>query len=287
MNHTIHSHIYKDNISLDVYLPAPAKVPMPVVMYIHWGALIFGSRKDVMENEIDAILGAGMAYVSIDYRLAPETKLMDIKTDIEAALQWIRETDLYDFDPGRIAVIGKSAGGYLALLSGTFADRPQAIVSFYGYGDILGDWYTKPCNHYLQDPQVSQSEADECVLQTAPTYGAFPDRWPIYLRARQTGTWPSLVSGYEPGMTHDLLTPYCPILNIDAHFPPTFLLHGTADTDVPFGLSQDMYNALAEKGINVQLCVVPDGPHIFDSTWQNGPDEFGQVVDFIKNTLAV
>ena len=285
MNHTTHSHIYKNNISLDVYLPTPAKTPMPVVMYIHGGALIWGSRKGVRANEIDAILGAGMAYVSIDYRLAPETKLTDIKTDIEAALKWVRETDLYDFDAGRVAVIGKSAGGYLALLSGTFAERPQAIISFYGYGDILGDWYTKPCKHYLQHPAVSQSQANERVTGCAPTFATGEDRWPIYLHARQTGTWPSLVSGYGPGDVQARLTTYCPILNIDTNFPPTFLLHGTADTDVPFERSRDMHNALAEKGVDVQFCVVPDGHHGFDSAWQNGPDEFGQVVEFLRRAL--
>ena len=283
------THIYKENIGLDVYIPKCASKPLPVIVYIHGGALIWGSRENVHRDELTAVLDEGMAYVSIDYRLAPETKLMDIQDDVKDAFNWVRGTgvDLYDFDVNRIAALGKSAGGYLALLSGTFDHKPQAIISFYGYGDILGDCYSRPSQHYLQFPSVPEDEAVKCIVQDVPTYAKGDDRWPIYLRARQTGTWASLVSGYEPSETNTALTAYCPILNIDENFPPTFLLHGSADTDVPLEKSTDMYDALIKKGIKTQLYIQQEGHHGFDSKWKNTPEEFGEIIHFLKDTLRL
>ena len=63
-------------------------------------------------------------------------------------------------DADRLAVVGASAGGYLALLAGhRVRPRPRAIVSFYGYGDIAGPWYSRPDPFYLLEPEVSESDA--------------------------------------------------------------------------------------------------------------------------------
>ena len=86
MKYIRYTHVYKQNdlynLKLDAYLPENSVKSLPVVIYIHGGALIFGSRKDVNENEIQAILNEGIAYISVDYRLPPETKLMDIIVDV-------------------------------------------------------------------------------------------------------------------------------------------------------------------------------------------------------------
>jgi len=246
MEHIKNTHIYKQTdayaIELDAYLPKKTSDHVPVVMHIHGGALISGGREYADNTEITAVTDAGMAYVTVDYRLARETKLMEISRDIEDALTWIRGkvAELYGFDKNRVAVMGHSAGGYLALLSGTFPNRPNAIVSFYGYGDITGDWYARPCPHYLKSPLVSPEEAEGCITKGIPTGGKM-NRTPIYLRARQTGTWASLVSGLHPSHVSKALLPYCPIKNIDALYPPTMLLHGSADTDVPAEQSITMH----------------------------------------------
>ena len=118
-----------------------------------------------------------------------------------------------------------------------------------------------------------------------PTHETHENRWPLYLRARQKGTWASLVSGYEPSETLTKLTQFCPIMNIDVFFPPTFFLHGTADTDVPFEKSKEMHQALLQKGIHSQLYAHPEGQHGFESDWQNTPEEYDRVIQFLKKYL--
>jgi acetyl esterase/lipase len=86
----------------------------PVVVWIHGGALIMGGRGGIDARVKKMFLEAGYGIVSIDYRLAPETKLPAILEDVEDAFRWVREKGptLFRIDAGKIAVLGGSAGGY-------------------------------------------------------------------------------------------------------------------------------------------------------------------------------
>src|SRR5205823_7955621 len=109
----------------------------------------------------------GYALVSFDYRLAPEVKLPAIAADVEDAFRWLREQGpkLLHVDPNRVVVTGGSAGGYLTLLAGSrVRPRPTALVAYWGYGDVDGDWYTKPSDFYRkQVPLIDKEEAFRAV----------------------------------------------------------------------------------------------------------------------------
>src|SRR5438552_2612108 len=67
----------------------------------------------------------------------------------------------------------------------------------------------------------------------------FKPRTRFYLYCRQNGVWTKEVTGLEPTDTKKL-DPYCPVRNVTADYPPTMLVHGTTDTDVPYELSANM-----------------------------------------------
>src|SRR4051794_17629418 len=77
-------------IALDVYRPA-IDGPVPVVVWIHGGALIMGSRASVPGHMLAVCRDFDAALVSIDYRLAPQVKLPEIIEDLQAAFRWIRD----------------------------------------------------------------------------------------------------------------------------------------------------------------------------------------------------
>src|SRR5438876_5746407 len=136
----------KLEIKADVY-GASGRTVRPVVIWIHGGALIMGHRGGIDGTLRDKLVNAGYAVVSIDYRLAPETKLPAILEDVQDACKWVREKgpELFHIDPRKIAVMGGSAGGYLTLTTGYRVEpRPVALVSFWGYGDVAGAWYSRP-----------------------------------------------------------------------------------------------------------------------------------------------
>src|SRR5437764_432438 len=118
-------------IKLDVYRPA-GEGRVPVVVWIHGGALIMGSREQIHGRSglLDACLLKGLAVVAIDYRLAPETRLPEILADVQDAFAWVRaEGSVHGLDGDRIGVMGHSAGGYLTLMCGFMLQpRPSALV---------------------------------------------------------------------------------------------------------------------------------------------------------------
>src|SRR5262249_58321917 len=105
-------------IEADVYRPKDATV-RPVLVWIHGGAMVMGSRGGVPRDLLDLCRSEGYCLVSIDYRLAPEVKLPAIIEDVKDALRWVREQGpkLFAIDPKKIVVSGGSAGGYMALMT--------------------------------------------------------------------------------------------------------------------------------------------------------------------------
>jgi acetyl esterase/lipase len=255
------------HIQADVY-QLPGEKQRPAILWIHGGGLIFGDRSMLPAEQAEHYLAAGYTVVSIDYRLAPETKLPAIRADLQDAYSWLRGYGAAQFhiDPDRLAVVGHSAGGYLALLAGVCAHpRPKALVSFYGYGDIAGDWYSRPDPHYSKEPAVLPAVAYRGVGGSVIAESSFSEqRWLFYLFCRQQGLWPKEVTGHDPHTDPQALEEYCPIRHITKEYPPTLLVHGDTDTDVPFALSKQMVAALKQHHVPHQLITLEGRGHAFD-----------------------
>jgi acetyl esterase/lipase len=251
-------------IQADVHGAQPG-ARRPVLVWIHGGALIMGHRGGIDRALAEALNAAGVAVVSIDYRLAPETKLPAIIEDVRDACRWVREKggELFGADPDRLAVAGGSAGGYLTLVSGYRVEpRPRALVSYWGYGDIAGAWYSRPDEFYRRSPLVPESEA-RAAVGTKPISEASGqnDRFRFYLYCRQQGLWPKEVAGHDPDSEPRDFDPFCPVRNVTKDYPPTLLVHGTADTDVPYEQSKLMDAELTRHGVEHELITVPGGGH--------------------------
>ena len=244
-------------IRADVYR-APDDIIRPAILDIHGGALIMGNRSWLNPVQVQKYLDAGYTIISIDYRLAPQTKLNEIIDDVDEAYRWVR-TDgpkLFRIDPKRIAVVGHSAGGDLALMAGVrFKPRPAAVVSFYGYGDIAGEWYSRPDAFYNRQPAVTKEEAQRAVGTSVIAEDETGRRERFYLYTRQQGLWPREVVGHDPDKEPRLFDPLCPIRNVTKDFPPTLLLHGDRDTDVPFEQSVLMAKELERRGVDEFIAI--------------------------------
>ena len=264
-----YKHVGDLAIRADISMPAGAG-PHPVIVFIHGGALILGSRRWIDPIQRASYLRDGFTVVSIDYRLAPEAKLAAIVSDLDDAVAWVRGVGGRQFhlDPRRVAVVGHSAGGYLALLAGVRVQpRLQALVSFYGYGDITGQWYARPDPFYLGKPLVAEADAWAGVrgAPVSNVEGSDNDaRHRFYLYCRQQGLWPQNVEGHDPARDPGAFSPYCPVQLVTAAYPPTLLVHGDRDTDVPYEQSVLMASALQAAGVTHALITIANGDHGFD-----------------------
>lgn len=83
----------------------------------------------------------------------------------------------------------------------------------------------------------------------------------FYQYCRQTGRWPTEVSGWDPGRQARRFYPYMPVRNVTRNYPPTLLIHGTADTDVPYEQSEWMARQLDRHNVAFELAAVSGAEH--------------------------
>lgn len=99
----------------DLWL-APSTRPTPLVVFIHGGGFVNGSRESASPEMIAGCLATGVSYMAIDYRFRPGAPVQDILRDCARAIQFVRfKAADYNLDPARIASYGSSAGAGTSL----------------------------------------------------------------------------------------------------------------------------------------------------------------------------
>ena len=233
---TTTTYVYKKvgalEIKLDAHRPNDTVV-RPLAVLIHGGALINGGREGIGRVG-KMLLDAGYCVVSIDYRLAPETKLPGIIEDVEDAFRWVQENGRARLfvDPSRFAVIGGSAGGYLTLTAGfRVRPRPTVLVSLWGYGEVVNSWYADPSPHerHLKGPGLT--DAEMAALEAGPAVANPKERTgnggAYYQMTRRLGVWPIKVTGCDPVKERSRFMSYMAAFNVTPDYPPTLMIHGT------------------------------------------------------------
>jgi arylformamidase len=100
--------------TLDIF-PA-ARPGAPVLFDIHGGYWKqFGAADESLYAPV--YVGAGAAFVAMDYTLAPRATLDEIVRQCRAALAWtVAHATEFNGDPARIHLLGRSAGGHLCAM---------------------------------------------------------------------------------------------------------------------------------------------------------------------------
>ncbi|GAA5957293.1 hypothetical protein JCM21900_000801, partial [Sporobolomyces salmonicolor] len=149
------------DIELDFILPPDASKENPAGMLVWWhgGGLLQGSRKSIPPHLLAAPSQHNLCLISPDYRLAPQTRLPSILSDIAALLSFIRSPAFVEHphvdgkvDPGRVVVSGASAGGWLALMAGLAVgfdaagverpERVQGVAAIYPISNLEDPFWT-------------------------------------------------------------------------------------------------------------------------------------------------
>ena len=151
------------DVRVRIYAPERRDGPLPGLLHLHGGGFMIGSveMSDVSCTRYADQVGAMV--VSVDYRLAPETPFPGPVEDCFAALTWFAaKADDLGVDPGRIGVIGESAGGGLAAGTTLLARDRGGPVLCYQHLDIpeLDDRLDTPsATRYVDTPLWNRPNA--------------------------------------------------------------------------------------------------------------------------------
>ena len=133
----VDEHVYalreEGDLRLDLYRPAFAEGALPVVVMIHGGGWTTGDKRDFSPLN-DYLASRGYVVAAISYRLVPDARFPAAQDDVAEAIRYLGSlSETHNLDPDRIALVGRSAGGQIALLAGYAARNPaiRGVVSFY------------------------------------------------------------------------------------------------------------------------------------------------------------
>jgi acetyl esterase/lipase len=253
-------------LQLDVWVPA-GEGPAPLVLWVHGGAFMMGDRRLLPETlrpgqVFDALLAAGLAVATIDYRHALEAPFPAQLHDAKAAVRYLRaHADELGLSTARIGVWGESAGGHIAALLGLTAHRPDlegahGVVGPSSAVDVVVDWYG------LAD------------LETMPRQPPPPQVAALLPEEMRTPPEDHLLRG----LTGDGRADASPVNHVRADSPPFLLVHGTADWLVPFPQSVQLHEALVAAGARAELVPVEGAGHI----WLGSEDVDGIVAQSVR-----
>jgi acetyl esterase len=104
-------------IPITIHTPPHVSEKCPVVVYLHGGGFVVGNSAFYDPVTTFVANATNSIVFSVDYRKAPENKFPCGINDCLAAVRWVHAhaTDM-NCDAGRIAVMGDSAGGNLAII---------------------------------------------------------------------------------------------------------------------------------------------------------------------------
>lgn len=238
-------------LELDFYPPQGAAAPAPCLVVVHGGSWQGGDSSQ-MPGLNHYLAARGYAVAAVNYRLLPDHPFPAAYDDVLAAVAYLKQhaADL-GIDPGRLALLGRSAGGQLALLAAYAGGDPaiRGVVAFYAPTDMVAG---------------HNNPAPKRVIDTVGVIERY--------------------LGGSPSSAREAYLAAAPVCQAGPASPPTLLIHGERDTMVSPRQSALLAERLAELGRPHMLLSLPWATHGCDINF-SGPS--GQISTYaIERFLA-
>jgi len=231
-------------VPLRIYTPDSGAAVKPCVYYIHGGGFVAGSAAVMDAMNWDCAQTHGAVVVAVGYRLAPETPFPGPIEDCYAGLLWVMaHAAELGIDPGRVIVMGHSAGGGLAAAL-------ALMVRDLGEVNLAGQ--------ILMYPMLDHRTGDTDDVHRNPTSGEF-----TWTRASNRFCWAAVRGNYDLG--DERLGWFSPSRVADlSNLPPAYIAVGALD----LFLDEDIAYALrlSHAGVPVECHVYPGVIH-GSETW--------------------
>ncbi len=253
----------------DLY-PAEGPAPHGYVVVVHGGSWQRGDKGDAPWVS-HALAAAGLVVVDVQYRLAPAFHFPAAIQDISCLLAAVQaQASAWGLDPERGALLGRSAGGQIALVSaylpdstilgGCVARPPRAVVSVYGPVDLA--WAHG--NPFVPDVVDGPAGLERYL-------GGTPAEQPEAYAAANPLTWVERAA--RPAR----------------RLPSTLLIHGMAERCVRPRNPEVLRDALQAGGHEVETLFIPWADHGFDMRRGGLGEQLarGRILEFLTRELGV
>ena len=224
--------------SLNLFLPSDSNGDCSLILNIHGGAWMSGSKDSYVENDLQECILYGIATADINYRYISESvTAYDILDDIDAALTKIKEIGASKgLNITKVMLNGISAGAHLCLLYAysrydTAPITPVCVFDRCGPTNMLNDEYA-----------LSNIGAEG--IQMMFTY-----------LSGKTFDW------YDRYSSKAELLAVSPINYVNSGTVPTVICHGMNDATVPFSESYTLDSLLSEYAVQHNFIAFPNSDH--------------------------
>ena len=121
----------------DIYRPPAGTEKRMALVHFHGGGFARGN-KDTLASKVAPITARGYVSIAAQYRLSGMAKWPSQIDDAKTHIRWVRaNASSLGIDSGRIAIVGYSAGGHIALFTAGQADTElAACIAFYPQTDV-------------------------------------------------------------------------------------------------------------------------------------------------------
>ena len=283
----IFSFVTEGNIELNYNLYRAKNYRRNItIIYFHGGGLLYGVRDDLPEIYIDKILNSGYDFLTLDYPLAPESKLdVILKSSYEEILYYLKNCEVvFGLKNKKYILFGRSAGAYLCFMMCEMLIKnndlmPMAIISLYGYAKLDEVQFNTPSKYYNKLSQLTDESIEKIISNTPVTYGPMSLRFSLYIKARQEGTWVKQICKKEAPTKYSLDDEKL------KNFPPTILAATTLDPDVPFRISKTLCKLIP----NSHLITIYGEVHDFDRDINNesGRLTYDEIIKWLEEKIEI
>lgn len=252
---------------MDIYYPtqvANSGIVLPTIVWIHGGAWVSGSRKDV-GNYLKILAARGYTAIAVGYSIAPGAKYPTPIRQVSAALDYLQKRARgHHVDATRVVLAGDSAGAQIAA-------QVANLVSVPSYAEAIGVAPGMPREN-LKGVILNCGAYDLGAVDLSGPFGNF----------LRTVLWS--YSGTRAFATDPKFATLSVTRYVTESFPPAFITSGNGDPLTP--QSKALAEALAGKGVPVDALFFPDDtrPPLQHEYQFNLDSEAGQIA--LERTVA-
>lgn len=253
-------------LKMDILLPKHRDIagPQPLIVWVCGGAFQQVDRH-VWLGEMLWYAKHGFTVASVEYRTSMDAVWPAQIVDVKSAIRFLRaHAEELCVDPRRIAIMGESAGGYLAVMAGVTGNvrefdqgehldqssAVQAVVDYYGVSQMKSIAHSDG-----RSGDVVVIHGDPIALLMGGSQDTIPE---AYLKAS-------------------------PITWVDEKCPPFLILHGDCDPLVDISQSELLYEALKKAGVPVEFDIYTGVTHGADEFYQANAKQ--RVADFLLSYI--